>query len=164
MAHSPAVRIAVRDAYASGTSLALAAERSGVPEATARAWRQRVAGTPEDWDRLRAARGLASGGHTEVVQQILRDFLELHAAAIREVKESAIAADERVALLASLTDSLSKTMAALSRAAPKLSELGVALDVLTSLADFAHTHHPKSASAIIDILEPFGAELAKKYG
>ncbi|MBF0192278.1 MAG: DUF1804 family protein [Magnetococcales bacterium] len=163
MAHSPATRIAVRDAYASGSPLALAAGRAGVSEATARGWKQRVADTPEDWDKLRAARTLATGGHG-VVQQILGDFLELHGEAIREVKGATLAADERVALLASLTDSLSKTMSALGKAAPRLSELGIALEVLTSLADFARNHHPKAAQPILEILEPFGAELVKRYG
>lgn len=164
MAHTPAKRLAVRDAYLTGVPLALAAERTGVAESTVRGWRQRDAGGPEDWDKLRAARTLATGGHG-VVQQILGDFLELHGEAIREIKTSAnMAPEARVALLASLTDSLSKTMAALSKGAPKLSELGVALEVLTLLADHVQAEHPGSASAIIHILEPFGALLVKKYG
>ncbi|MBF0212293.1 MAG: DUF1804 family protein [Magnetococcales bacterium] len=164
MAHSPATRLAVRDAYISGAPLALAAGRAGVSEATARGWKQRAAGSPEDWDKLRAARGMTDQGREERVRQILGDFLELHQEAIRNVRGSDKPPDEQAALLASLTDSLAKTMSALSRAAPKLSELGIALEVLTALADFARTHHPKGAAAILEILQPFGAELAKKYG
>ncbi|GAB0057427.1 hypothetical protein SIID45300_01755 [Candidatus Magnetaquicoccaceae bacterium FCR-1] len=164
MAHSPTTRTLVREAYAAGAALVIACERHKVPEATARAWKQRDAGTDLDWDKLRAAHALANGGHVEVVQRILTDFLEAHAEAIRQVKEAEIAPADRVELLSRLTDALSKTMAALSRAAPKLSELGVAMEILTLLAEFVRTRHPKSAPAILDILEPFGAELVKKYG
>lgn len=164
MAHPRAARDELRKTYAAGTPLNLACERHGIPEATARAWKQRDAGTEQDWDRQRAAQQLAAGGHVEIVQRIVGDFLEAHAETLLQVKSSDMPAVERVECLSRLSDALTKTMAALGKAAPKLSELGIAMEVLTAMTTFARAHHPKLAASLLEILEPFGRELVKKYG
>lgn len=161
MAHPHTARIAVRDAYIAGATLAMAADRARVPEATARAWKKAAVGA-DDWDRLRAARTLATGTQGEMVQQILGDFLSLHHEAIQNIRSKP--AEEQVQMIASLTDSLSKTMSALSKAAPELSKLGVAMDVLRSLGEFIRTHHPSQAVTFMEVLEPFSDQLARDYG
>lgn len=162
MAHSPAARTAVRDAYIAGATLGMAAERARVPEATARAWKKAAISTGDDWERLRAARTLAVGTHGEMVQQILGEFLSLHHEAVQNVRSKT--AEEQVQMIASLTDSLSKTMAALGKAAPELSRLGVAMEVLRALGEFIRTHHPDMATLFMEVLEPFSSQLVRDYG
>ncbi|MBF0401311.1 MAG: DUF1804 family protein [Magnetococcales bacterium] len=161
MAHSPAARMAVRDAYVAGATLAMAAQRAGVSEATARAWKKAAVGA-EGWDRLRAARSLISGGHAEMVQKILGDFLSLHHEVIQQIRS--LPAEEQTKQIASLTDSLSKTMAALGRATPELSRLGIALDVLHKEGEFIRAHYPRLAPTFLEMLEPFSNQLVKEYG
>ncbi len=161
MAYHPGRKIQAREAYITGATLTLVAQQIGVAEATVRAWKKAATGT-EDWDRLRAARNLASGGHEELVQKILGNFLELLDEVTRNVRDKP--AEEQVQLMASLTDSLSKTMRGLSGAAPKLSRLGVAMEVLRLQGEFVRNHHPDLASAFMEMLEPFGNQLAREYG
>ena len=161
MAHSASIRFSVREAYISGLSLPAVAKRFGISETTVRHWKLREG---ESWDRAQAAKSMVMGVRGEAVQQILGDFLQVHSEAIRVVRDSDLPADKRVELLASLTDSLTKTMSALGRAAPQISEFGVALEVLQELGDFIKRHHPRLVLSFMEVLEPFGAQLAKKYG
>jgi hypothetical protein len=161
MAHPHTVRTAVRDAYVGGATLVMAAKLAGVPEVTARAWKRDAVGA-DDWDRLRTARTLAAGTQGEKVQQILGDFLSLHHEAIQNIRSRP--AEEQVQMIASLTDSLSKTMSALGRAAPELSKLGVAMEVLRLLGEFIRTNHPSQAVTFMEALEPFSDQLARNYG
>lgn len=70
---------------------------------------------------------------------------------------------QRAEILASMSDSLNKTMNSFKRLAPELNRQAIGLDVLQRLAQFAQTKHPKHVPALLAILEPFGAELAKAY-
>lgn len=74
-----------------------------------------------------------------------------------------LSASERVKLMATLSDAFNKTVAAASRSAPKLSELGVAYDVLKRLAEFVSRKNPEQADVILEILGPFGDYLAEVY-
>lgn len=161
MAHSSAARTAVRDAYVAGASLVVAADRAGVPEATARAWKRAAVGA-DDWDRLRDARILASSNTGELVQSIMREFLVLHHEAIQAVRT--LPAEEQVQKIASLAYSLNKYMSELGRAAPELSRLGVAMEVLQALGEYIRTHRPDQAVTFLEVLEPFSEQLAREYG
>lgn len=70
----------------------------------------------------------------------------------------------KVQLLASLADAFNKTVAASKRILPETSELATAMEVVQKLAGFVRHRYPQHASAFAELLEPFGAELAKAYG
>lgn len=164
MAHSATIRHGVRNAYIRGVPLAQAAKQFGVSEATARAWRDKETDTPSDWDHLKAAHDLALGMNNDTIQEILGRFLTAHAIAIQELDDPKLTAEARVGRLASLTDSLAKTMRALGNAAPELSRLGVAMEVLHLLAEYIKNNHPKLAPSFMDVLVPFGNHLVKEFG
>ncbi|MEO5363437.1 MAG: DUF1804 family protein [Magnetococcus sp. DMHC-8] len=161
MARSPTERNTVRAAYIAGASLVVAAERAGVPEATARAWKRAATGA-DDWDRLRDARILSSSNNGELVQNIMREFLVLHHEAIQAIRS--LPAEEQVSKIASLAYSLNKYMSELGRAAPELSRLGVAMEVLQALGEFIRTRHPDQVVTFMELLEPFSEHLARQYG
>ena len=67
-------------------------------------------------------------------------------------------------MLASLADAFNKTVAASRKVLPETSELATAMEVLNFMAIFIQEKYPQHLSAFLEILEPFGQEINKKYG
>ncbi|MCY1707336.1 DUF1804 family protein [Pannonibacter sp. SL95] len=100
-----------------------------------------------------------------MVASVVEDFVILFQATVEDVKSSeTLQAADRVKLMASLSDAFNKMVSSAGRVAPKLSELGVANDVLSRLAEFVRIEFPQHSSAFVEILEPFGDRLAEVYG
>lgn len=136
-----------------------------VSEATIRRWKAEAKAKGDDWDVGRAANTLAGEGMEVLVSTVIEDFVILYQATIEAVKgDINIAPADRVKLMASLADAFHKTISAAGRVSPKISELGVAMDVLKRLADFTRQHHPDRAGLLLEILEPFGTHLSEVYG
>ena len=70
----------------------------------------------------------------------------------------------RTQLLASLADSGHKIVSMHKKMMPDTDRLAVALDVLKRFADFAQTKHPKAATVLLELLEPFAEEIGRVYG
>ena len=71
---------------------------------------------------------------------------------------------EKVKLLASLADAYNKTVAANAKILPETSKLATALEVVELLVQFVSEKHPKQLGALAEVLEPFGAEVERKFG
>ena len=166
MAHARETVAMVRAAYVyDHLPLDSAALKGGVPASTAARWKREAKTRGEDWDKLRAANLLAGEGVESIARQALADYVTQHQAVMEMIATTPdLAAMQKVNLLASLADSFAKTVAASRRVLPETDELAVSLQVLNDLADFAKSHHPQCAAAILEIVEPFGAVLVKKYG
>ncbi len=142
-----------------------AALKAGVPAGTAARWKRAAKARGEDWDKLRAANLLAGEGLESVARQALADYVTQHQALMEQIAQADnLVPAQKVPLLASLADSFAKTVAASRRVLPETDELAVSLQVLNDLADFAKAYHPQCVPAILEIIEPFGGELVKKYG
>ena len=120
----------------------------------------------DDWDKARVANSLAGEGAQAVAVSFLENFVTLINSTVEEIKrnETAMKPQERVEALSRLADAYNKTMIAVRRTMPDLSELAVAMEVLQLLAKFIHANYPQHAAAFSEMLEPFGATLAKKFG
>ena len=166
MAHAQEAITACRAAYIyDRLPLDKAAAKAGVPPATAARWKRAAKERGEDWDKLRAAVLLSGEGTEAVARQALAEYVALHQAVMEEIAQKAeVTALQKVGLLASLADSLAKTVAASRRILPETDELAISLQVLNSLADFVKNRYPHCAAANLEVVEPFGAELVKKYG
>ena len=68
---------------------------------------------------------------------------------------------QRAETLASMSDSFNKTMASFKRLSPELNKQAIQLDVLQRLVSFAQAKFPQHLTAMVELLEPFGEELAK---
>ncbi|MBF0192873.1 MAG: DUF1804 family protein [Magnetococcales bacterium] len=163
-----AVRMAYRD---NGGNLAKAAREHGVAEGTARRWRtvDRNQGTPweveprtEPWDQ--AAGCLAGNRRERLVSALLEDYLGLHKEAMAAVKGGEVTPLERVEALSRLSQALDRTLRALGKASPELSRLAVARWVLERQAEFVRLRYPEHLGVLVEILEPFGAELVRETG
>lgn len=114
---------------------------------------------------MRAAELLAGEGVESVARQMLAEYVTRHQALTETVlADAAMEAGKKVAALASLADSFNKIVAASRRVLPETSELSVALRTLQLLGDFVRREYPEHAAAIVEVLEPFGEEVTKKFG
>jgi len=163
MAHSPDKKVKLRAAFIGGLPLEAAADKVGVPLPTARNWYREAKKAGDDWDAFQRASLMVSGGS---VEQALGRIIA--AALLRcEALETSIGAMEpieSVKAMATLGDTISKLRAASRGMMPEADKLGVAMDVLKRELEFVRAKHPRHAAAVAEVLESFGAELARAYG
>ena len=135
-----------------------------VPPSTANRWKREARDAGDDWDSLRTASALGDENFTNLGKQLLEEYLVQHQATMDVLKQDKkLTALQRAEILASMSDAFNKTMNSFRRLAPELNRQAVGLDVLKRLADFTRAKHPKHLQALIEIMEPFGEELAKAY-
>lgn len=165
MAHPPEKVAKLRAAYVyDRMGLDAAAEKAEVSIATARRWKRDAEASGDDWERARSAARLAGDGMQTIVQMMLEDYMALHQATVEGVKAAAnVKPLEKAEVVSRLADAFTKTMAAVSKASPQLNRLGVATDVLQRLSRYTAEVHPHLAEALLEVLEPFAAELARDY-
>ena len=136
----------------------------GVSAATLRRWKHSAKEEGDDWDVARSAHLIAGQGFEAVISAVVEDVVVLAQSTIEAIKaDDNMPAESRVKLITSLSDSLNKMVSAAGRAAPKISELGVAQDVIQRLAVFVRENHAQHAIAFEEILEPFAVHLTDVY-
>ena len=135
----------------------------GISEATVGRWKKAAKEAGDDWDKARTAHVIAGEGMEVVVSTVVEDFL-IQAQAIQdEIKDGNHSTKEKVEMLVSLADAMVKMTSSARRLAPKISELGVAQDVVAKFLQFVRENFPQHAAVILEILEPFGEKLAELY-
>lgn len=133
-----------------------------VPERTIRRWKAESQERGDNWDEARAAASIAGDGLEGFMTEVIENFAAMYRATLEDLKaKTDIPVDERVKMFASLADSFNKTVSAAGRIAPRISELGVAMNVLNRLADYIARYHPDAAPALLEVLEPFGEHLSE---
>ena len=128
-------------------------------------WKAEARDQGDDWDSARAAVALGDENFTQLSRKLLEDYLTQHQASMEALRADAdLTAMQRASILASMADSFNKTMASFKRLAPELNRHAIALDTLQRLASFSQQRYPQHVGALLEMLEPFGEELAKAYG
>ncbi len=135
----------------------------GISEATVGRWKKTAKESGDDWDKARTAHVIAGEGVEVVVSSVVEDFMIQAQAILDEIKIGTHTTQEKVGMLVALSDAMTKMAASAKRFAPKVSELGVAQDVMAKLLDFVRENFPQHASTILEIIEPFGEHLAGIY-
>ena len=165
MAHERATKTELRRRYVVDRQpLSAAASLTGVSYTTARAWRAEAKLRGDDWDRARLAEQVSDGGVQELTRTVLAEFVPLFQSTIKDLRGTSLDAIDKAEALSRLADAYSKAVKASGAVDPKLAKLGWAMDVLRLLSAFTHQHFPQHANALLEILEPFGGELAVEYG
>jgi len=144
-------------------ALATIALAYGKSEATLGRWKKAAKEAGDDWDKARTAHVIAGEGVEVVVSTVVEDFMIQAQAILDEIKGGDHTTQEKVSMLVSLSDAMTKMASAAKRFAPKVSELGVAQDVMAKLLEFVRQEFPHHAGAILEIIEPFGERLAEIY-
>jgi transposase-like protein len=166
MAHDETIRRALRSSYIyDGLPVEAAAEKHGVSVSTAARWKRQAMEDGDDWDKARTVAGISGEGKEDIFRTIIQDYLLLHKSTIDSIRldtqASSIAKAEAISRLA---DAFNKTVNCLGKVNPELSRLAVANDVLQHLSKFVVEKYPQHGEAFVEILEPFGAEIARIYG
>ena len=163
MAKPAEVRTKVRKHYVfDRISLEQAAKLADVTYSTAKRWKTKAAETGDDWDKVKSASALAGGDVEQLSQQILTEMLVQFNAVLELIKgDVEMPAVQRVELLSSLMDNIHKSMSAMRRFLPETNALAIGMQVLRGMAEFVQTRFPQHGAAFVEILEPFGDELAR---
>ncbi|MEW5728297.1 MAG: DUF1804 family protein, partial [Pseudomonadota bacterium] len=91
--------------------------------------------------------------------------LLLHEATIEALKaDDTLTALQKAEAMSKLADAFTKTMSAVAKAAPDLGRFAVATELLQDLVEFVGREFAEHRVALAEILEPFGAFVAKRYG
>jgi Protein of unknown function (DUF1804) len=163
MAHASEKRTQLRGLYVfQRLPMEAACKAVEIPRSTANRWKAEAAQQGDDWDAVRAAVALGDDNFATLGRKLLEDYLVQHQATMDLLRaDKKMSAIERAETLASMSDSFAKTMASFKRLSPELNRQAVQIDVLQRLAKFAQQRYPQHVQALLDMLEPFGVELAK---
>jgi hypothetical protein len=167
MAHPQKTRLTLRAAYLGGLPIEQAAAQAGIPVGTARRWKADDLAEGDNWDKFRAASLVISGGGIDqAMGRVLAGLLMRCEALLDRIStDDKIDPIEATRAVGSLTDSLAKAHAATKRLMPETDRYAVAMDVLKRLAEHAMAKKPGPfAAELVELLEAFGADLAKAYG
>ena len=163
MAHPAEKRTQLRGLYVfQRLPMEAACAKLGVARSTANRWKQEAAAQGDDWDTVRSAVALGDDTFKSLSAKLLEDYLVQHQATmdlLRDAKD--MGPRQRAETLASMSDSFNKTMASFKRLSPELNKQAIQLDVLQRLVSFAQARFPQHLTAMVELLEPFGEELAK---
>jgi hypothetical protein len=163
MAHGSEKRKQLRGLYVyQRLPMETACKKVGIPRSTANRWKSEAAAEGDDWDSMRAAVAMGDDTFAQLGKRLLEDYLVQHQAAMEHLRKAGdMSAMDRAQALASLSDSFNKTMASFKKLSPEVNKQAIQLDVLRLFASFAQRHYPQHVPALLDMLEPFGEELAK---
>ncbi len=165
MAHGSETRAALRAAYVhQGMDLRAAAQAYGVPFRTAANWMRKARHEGDDWRQARTLSYMHGKGSDQVLMSVLESIVDLTQKTLADIQVAEIAPLDRVEAISRLVDAYHKTAAAVAKNSPRLNKLALAMEILEKLADFVRAQHPQHAPALLAVLEPFGAEVAKAYG
>ena len=163
MAHAGEKRTQLRGLYVyQRMAMDAACKKLGIPRSTANRWKQDATDKGDDWDTIRTAVALGDDNFASLSKKLLEDYLVQHQATMDLLRDDKVmSARDRAETLASMSDSFNKTMASFKRLAPDLDRQSVQIDVLQRFAAFARAKFPQHLAVLVDMLEPFGEELAR---
>ena len=165
MAYGKDIQEAVKRAYVlDRLPLEAAAQAAGVSYSTAQAWKRKAREEGEDWDRARQATRMSSGQLGDITTQLLEDFAILFQTTVEQIKDADVNPLQKAEAISRLSDAYMKTMRAATKGAPEIGRLAMALEVLDMLGKFVQSQFPQHADALIEVLEPFGKQVAASYG
>lgn len=166
MAHASEKRTQLRGLFVyQRLPMDAACKKVGIPKSTANRWKQEAKDHGDDWDTSRAAVSLGDESFRQLSVKLLEDYLVQHQATMNLLHEAKdLTPMQRATTLASMSDSFNKTMASFRRLSPEINRQAIALDVMQRLATFAQNKFPRHVPVLLELLEPFGEEIAKAYG
>lgn len=163
MAYSLDVKGNVRRRYIEGMSLKQAALIDKVPYHTALIWKKYASTKGDNWNDARASYRITNQGvnaiNSALVEEIARNCL----ATQRELKDTNLAAIDKVKLISSLADSYSKFAGAFAKSNPQYNKLSVVLEVLKEVGEYIKEHNPELTESFSEVLPSVGQILSSKY-
>ena len=120
MAHPQDAREKVRRLYVfEQLPLEMAALQAEVPIGTARRWKSADKAKGDDWDKVKTAHVMASGGAEEIARAIFTGLMIQYQAVIEQLNaDISIPPAEKVQMLTSMADAFNKAVSASARIPP----------------------------------------------
>lgn len=153
MAHPPEKRLELRSAYIGGLPLEAAADKAGVPYATARNWFRAAREEGDDWDKFRAASLIVAGGGIEQAMGRIIAAGLMRCEALLERIQEAEDPFAAVSAVATLGDTVSKLKAAGKGMMPEADQLAIENGAIKAFADLMIKRHPKTADQVLSTVE-----------
>lgn len=145
-------------------SLTQAANLLNIDYSTASRWRKRALKKGDDWDKLRAAATFAGGELEDIAKSLLTDLVVQYKSTIDSLQKAEdISAQDKVKLLASLSDSYNKTIGASKKILPQTSELATALKTLEIIGKHIADNKPQLLQAFSEILTEVGELISVEF-
>lgn len=156
MAHSPDKKVRLRAAYIGGLPLEAAADKTGVPFATARNWYREARAAGDDWDAFQKASLVVAGGG---VEQALGRIIAAALLRCEAMMEAAATDDpmDGVKAMAVLGDTVAKLKAASRGMMPEASQIAVASETLKAIAAWCGEAAPAKGLLLADLLDAYAA-------
>lgn len=165
MAHKHDVRARLRRLYVVDRQpLNAAADTVEISYSTARAWKQAALERGDDWDHARMAEEIGDGGVRELTRVVLTEFVPLFRSTIEQLRGANMKAVDKAEAISRLSDAYTKTVKASGAVDPTVAKLGWAMEVMRLLAQFTAERYPKHQGSLLEVLEPFGEQLAEMLG
>lgn len=165
MAHPKETKSKARALYVhSRYPLQTIATALDVSAVTVSRWKADARKKGDCWDMARSADTMAGEGFERLVSDAVEGFTIMFQVTMEQIRDAEnMAPADKAKMMASLADSFNKMINSAGRAAPSLSKLGIATEVLSKLAEFIRSDFGEHQNAFLEILEPFGIEIAKAY-
>lgn len=164
MAHDQSKKNAARQAYIyKALDLKEVSNMLGLPYSTVRQWKNKAREASDDWDAARSAARMGANGLGELTNVLIENFALQSEALLAVLKaDEDMPAAAKVDIMTKLSDGYSKLVSSAAKSGTKVAPLSVAMRVLQMLGDFVETEFPQHAPAFLEILQPFGAFVAKE--
>lgn len=141
------------------------AEKLALPLRTLYRYKEQARAAGDDWEDARLAALVAGLGYQATVSHVLEGLLKQAQAVMGSIQEDPkLTAEQRMNLLAKLAYAMNMARKSAEALNPKISKLTVGLEVLSLLTRYIRDQHPDQAAVFLDILQPFGADLRRRYG
>lgn len=165
MAWGQDVKDKVRSGYVfDQLTLDMVALKYSVPYDTVRRWKMQAAKAGDDWEKVRVAHTLAGDGLESMARSVLISLVVKCQSTLELINQNPdIAPKESVELLASLSDSLSKAVAASKKILPETDRLATALEVVQKMGEFISQKRPALYIEFVDVLEQFAKVLENEF-
>ncbi|KQI69393.1 hypothetical protein AN189_02935 [Loktanella sp. 3ANDIMAR09] len=151
-------------------TLAMIGLSVGVSTNTIGRWKRAALAAGDNWETARAAHMIAGEGLDAVITTVVEEFMIMAQSAIDDLKADGLKEradqlpiDKRIMMMTSLADAMTKMTASAGKLAPKISELGVAQDVIQRLMVFVRDNYPEHAQILLQISAPFSDHLVEAY-
>lgn len=157
MARPPEERMKLRTAYIGGLPLEAAADKAGVPYATARNWFREAKTKGDDWDKFRAASLIVAGGGIEQAMGRIIAAGIMRCESLMERTANAEDPFEAVKAMATLGDTMAKLKAASKGMMPEADQLAIENGAIKAVADLFIRLHPKLAGEMLSTVEAWAS-------
>lgn len=164
--YGPEHRRQVRNLYCyQRLSLEVISEKLGIAVSSLRNWKNAAARDGDDWNAVRVASDLADSGYKYAIAHIMELYLAQHKVTMAGLEnDKDLKAMERANVLSSLAYSLKEMRQSVTLLNPEMNKLALAIEIIQRLTTFVRDEYPQHTAVIVEILEPFGEAMAKRYG